>query len=366
MGSKRWMLSNGLGQLIHQELQKANRFVDLFSGSGAVAKYAATTSNRRVLAYDLQEFSVVLANSVIARSASLSVQPLWESWLSRANSWIQEHKLTTLGKTRLPNLTHGFNAKYVKEIRLISGEQLTPVLKSYGGYYYSIQQALWLDALRATLPDTDTERSVCLAALIHAASQCAASPGHTAQPFSCSRTSKRYLHQAWSQSIRDRCKAALDVINGEFAQVIGSACVQDAAVAAQSLTEGDLVFVDPPYSGVHYSRFYHVLETIARGHCGPVSGSGRYPPPNERPRSTFSIASESHQALDALLKTLASQGAKAILTFPQRKCSNGLSGGQVSDIASQYFKVYHKIRWAHSREVLFAAPVASRKRPRNS
>ncbi len=120
---------------------------------------------------------------------------------------------------------------------------------------------------------------------------------------------------------------------------LGKASVLDANAAAMLVREGDLVFLDPPYSGVHYSRFYHVLETLARGNCGEVSGAGRYPAQRERPRSRYSLASESMLALQGLLQILADKKAKVILTFPQRQCSNGLSGNIVHEVATQFFRV---------------------------
>ena len=61
MGSKRWMLENGLGNILEQNIPHYRRFVDLFAGSGVVASYVAKRSRIPVVAYDLQEFSVVLA-----------------------------------------------------------------------------------------------------------------------------------------------------------------------------------------------------------------------------------------------------------------------------------------------------------------
>ena len=120
---------------------------------------------------------------------------------------------------------------------------------------------------------------------------------------------------------------------------MGQASVGDANAAAGELNEGDLAFIDPPYSGVHYSRFYHVLETIARGTCGEVSGIGRYPDRKKRPRSKYSVISESAEALEQLLESISSHGARAILTFPDHECSNGLSGKAVREIAQRYFHV---------------------------
>lgn len=102
------------------------------------------------------------------------------------------------------------------------------------------------------------------------------------------------------------------------------------------------MFIDPPYTSVHYSRFYHVLETVAQGRCGEVSGIGRYPAEKRRPRSKYSLQAEAPFALDNLLKTIAARGSKVILTFPDHKCSNGLSGYMVQKIAARHFSIRKK------------------------
>jgi hypothetical protein len=108
---------------------------------------------------------------------------------------------------------------------------------------------------------------------------------------------------------------------------------------AANLGDGDLAFVDPPYSGVHYSRFYHVLETITTHKPISVSGAGRYPPRELRPRSDYSVQTASREALTVLLKTLSSVGSSAIVTFPAGKASNGLSGTIVKEVADQFFEI---------------------------
>jgi adenine-specific DNA-methyltransferase len=157
------------------------------------------------------------------------------------------------------------------------------------------------------------DKTVALAALIQAASESAAAPGHTAQPLQPTRTAKPFLQRAWAFDIADRTKKALGEIAGRYAREIGGAQVGDANEAAAQLRKGDLVFIDTPYSGEHYSRFYHVLETIVNGECGEVSGVGRYPARDLKPKSKFSLKTESNSALDNLLETIAKQGAKAIL-----------------------------------------------------
>lgn len=331
MGSKRAMLQNGLGELLEHEVLNASRFVDLFVGSGAVAIHVARKFPIPVLAFDLQSYSVVLTAAVIDRKEPLDWEFIWEEWLQRA---------TVRFKTRRIPKTERITQPIVAHARAWCDQQTElPVTKAYGGHYFSPQQAVWIDALRFSLPPHEPAKTVALAALIQVASQCAAAPGHTAQPFQPTRTAKRFIEEAWRKSIIKKTKSAFELLASLSAKRPGEAKVDDANQAAQRLHEGDLVFIDPPYSGVHYSRFYHVLETIARGRCGQVTGVGRYPAREFRPRSKFSVSTESAEALDDLLKTIASKGANAILTFPDHDCSNGLSGNSVREIAAKHFRV---------------------------
>lgn len=328
------MLQNGLGDLLKREVSAAGRFVDLFTGSAAVAGHVARHFNIPVLAFDLQEYSVALAKAVVGRHKSLDWKRVWRNWHRRAS--------TVVSKTPVPNTNKLTQATVAEARKWAEGRRGLPITKAYGGHYFSPSQAVWIDALRKTLPRRTVYRSIALAALVQAASQCAAAPGHTAQPFQPTRTAKRFLQEAWERNLVERTRLAFSAIASSSAKRTGSAEVLDANAAAKKLKKNDLVFIDPPYSGVHYSRFYHVLETITQGTCGAVTGIGRYPEAKRRPRSKYSMRTTSRDALDDLLKTVSSQGAKAILTFPDHLCSNGLSGNSVLRIAEKHFQVKQK------------------------
>lgn len=335
MGSKRWMLSNGLGSLLCKHAKKAERFVDLFSGSSAVAAFVAETTAAKVLAFDLQQFSCVLARAVISRIKPIDGEKLARSWQQQANRIYLRYRIPT---------TKILSARSVSEVRKWCGDQrLLPITYAYGGHYFSPTQAVWIDCLRRTVPTGGINRWIALAALIQAASQCAAAPGHTAQPLQPTETAIEFVQQAWSKDLVERTANHVRTLAGRFALTHGAAQVMDANGAAKSLKSDDLVFIDPPYSGVHYSRFYHVLETIAIGECGEVGGVGRYPDPSRRPWSRYSVKGESTSALKELLETVASKGAKAILTFPDHECSNGLSGDIVRELAGCDFSLSEKV-----------------------
>jgi adenine-specific DNA-methyltransferase len=338
MGSKRTMLSNGLGEVLRSRVSKVKRFADLFSGSAAVAWFVAENFSCPVMAADLQSFSVCLAEAVISRDVPLNPQAIWEHWSKEAQATAGQADAFQEAE-RFSQVSWGrARRRNVADARDICVESHHPITKAYGGHYFSPKQAILIDALRATLPEDPFQRSAALAALICAASECAAAPGHTAQPFQPTKGAASFLFGAWRQDVLARTKSALEIICPKHAQIPGKATVCGAEELAKQLGRDDLAFLDPPYSGVHYSRFYHVLETIARGDCPAVTGVGRYPDPAERPKSDFSIQSKSKPALDRLLLVLSERKVRTIVTFPKEKTSNGLSGSTVQTVAQKYFK----------------------------
>jgi len=338
MGSKRTMLSNGLGEVLRAEIGKTKRFADLFSGSSAVAWFVAENFSCPVIAADLQSFAVCLAEAVISRDEALNPQSIWKRWSNEAEASARESDLFRDAELFGQVSWARARRRNVKDARNLCKESRNPITRAYGGHYFSPKQAILIDSLRATLPDDPVHRAAALAALICATSECAAAPGHTAQPFQPTKGAAPFLFDAWRRDVLARTKSALENICPRHALIPGKATVCDAEEFAKKLCKDDLAFVDPPYSGVHYSRFYHVLETIARGDCPEVTGVGRYPAPTERPKSDFSMQSKSKAALDKLLSVLAERNVRTIVTFPKEKTSNGLSGSTVQTVAQKYFK----------------------------
>lgn len=331
MGSKRSMLRNGLGEVLRDELSEARRFFDLFAGTGAVSIFVAERFEVPVFAFDLQRYAAVLTGSVVSRDKKFPWQDAWQDWHASASLVARGVPVPTVKK---------ISKSAVDAARQWCARQTDLQLTAgYGGHYFSPAQAVWIDSLLLTLPRRNPARTVALASLIRSASECAASPGHTAQPFQPTLGASKFLMEAWERDVVDRTQRAFEAVSDQCAVVAGNAEVGDANDAAHSLRKGDVVFIDPPYSAVHYSRFYHVLESIARGRLGEVSGSGRYPVQSERPRSRYSVPSEARGAFVDLLETIAMRGARAIVTFPNHECSNWLSGDDVKEIARQYFKI---------------------------
>lgn len=347
MGSKRWMLSNGLGHLLIDEAQSSDRFVDLFSGTAAVSWHVAEHCDVPVLSADLQEYSAVLARSVIGRTRSIDSSRIAKVWLQVAD---ERRKRSTRYRKAQIAIAGEFTASKVLEARKTCRDAHGIIAKAYGGYYLSPAQAMTADILLDELPKAEPSRSVCLSTLIWSLTRCVAAPGHTAQPFQPTGSGLPFIQEAWERDVLDACSEVVPEIARRSAKRVGRAIVGDAiAIAKEHVGPGDMVFVDPPYSAAQYSRFYHVLETVARGQCGPVSGGGRYPPAVERPRSAFSLLSQAEGALKELLSVLGTSGSRVVMTFPQHACSNGVSGEELLRAGREWFEIdVMPVRMRHS------------------
>jgi adenine-specific DNA-methyltransferase len=331
MGAKTAMLRNGLGDLLNREIPSAGRFFDLFCGSAAVSWYVASRHKVHVSACDLQQYSAYLASAMLLRRKPLAGESLWQLWIRRAKR--QMLKVVPPSYSTLTPTTINRLRRWCKE------QHSLPITAAYGGYYFSPEQAITIDSLRKTVDDSFAEKSVELASLITAASLCAASPGHTAQPFRPTDRGLPFIAESWQKDVVKRVREAMISISLQHAQMQGRALIGDADIAIAKMKSGDLAFVDPPYSSVQYSRFYHVLETIAAGNSIVAEGTGRYPALEFRPQSSFSIKSKSKKAIEHLLHNIANRDARAIITFPDHDCSNGLSGALLREYARSDFTV---------------------------
>lgn len=337
MGSKRWQLENGLGHQLRRVAQPGDTFVDLFSGSGAVSWFAAEQLGLRVSAFDLQQYAVTTTSAVIGRTRAVDARRLVKSWIDPVRDTLAHDPETQFSRKQLAAAP--LDEASVIRMRRRAAKSSHVFTTSYGGHYFSIEQARVIDELRRTLPNREPHTTLCLAALIMAASRCSASPGHTAQPFQPTARALPHIDGIWRRDLLDTTQATLLMLAARHASIAGDARRADASDVAKRLRGGELVFVDPPYSAAQYSRFYHVLEAIAIGGYANVNGAGRSPAAIDRASSSFSRVSTARGALLDLLEDLARAQCRVVATFPQYLASNGLSGAEIAELARVWFAV---------------------------
>ena len=239
----------------------------------------------------------------------------------------------------------------------------TVVTRHFGGRYFSWEQAIDLDALLAQIQFIDRPyRDFCLAAALVVASDAVNTVGkHFAQPIKLRDANgipKRHLVK---QTLRDRSLSVFERYR-TCCTSLATLCRPSGrhrAVRSDYLDflESDTtpfaaVYADPPYTRDHYSRYYHVLETMAlrdepevattkiRSNGVPRLSRGIYR--LNRHQSPFCIPTKALGAFERLFVGVAQRRIPLVLSYSpylagERNRPRLLTVDQLLSIAKQYF-----------------------------
>jgi adenine-specific DNA-methyltransferase len=150
------------------------------------------------------------------------------------------------------------------------------LLRYYGGLYFSYRQAAALDAIAASVRELPAPyRDTALAALLSTASEVVSTVGSQfAQPVRPRGADGRPKAALVAAVARKRRLPVMERYADwleRYQRLPGAAhrhtvVRSDYRGALAALPAGvGAIYADPPYTRDHYSRFYHVLETIALG-----------------------------------------------------------------------------------------------------
>ena len=340
------------------------RVCDLFAGSGTVAGMLART--RSVTAVDIQEYSRVLCSALmhpiaIADSNVSMLKSGEASDLAYATASIVSHEQECIKSAFLgyPDMLNDFlencsltrflfgefngsqllrdilteTAFRLKEVELHnSSNSLTT--RMFGGVYFSYSQAVQLDTLlSAVFSAPSPHRDLLLAAVLSTASEIVNTIGkHFAQPI---RPKDKDGVTKWNllHKIHKDRSASVPAIFGEWLRRYRavtrtrrphSVIRSDYAEALASMEEDvQVVYADPPYTRDHYSRYYHVLETlslrdnpaVARVHVDGISRVSRGLYRVDRHQSSFCIPSKVVPAFSTLFNGVARRGLPLVLSY---------------------------------------------------
>ncbi|MHB8355136.1 MAG: DNA adenine methylase [Vulcanimicrobiaceae bacterium] len=362
-----------LGQIaeISKSLAPTGMFCDLFAGSGTVSYAIAPV--RPTISVDIQEYSRVLCSilsasdyavaqmmrvGAAAKTSNLfklltaSMKPLIVYERACAESafagdiiplcdfidngslaWLQ-HTGAVSAAPQLKDALHESLSRMQAEGLDKSPSSL--VCRYFGGAYFSFEQAVALDALLDVAHCEPTEtRDVALAPILSAASESVNTVGkHFAQPIrprDAQGEPKMYLAQRVMRDRRVDVFSAHAKMSARFPEMVERNhqhhAVQSDVDDFLNEYQGpiSLFYADPPYTRDHYSRFYHVLETMSlrdepdfstsliRTGNMPRISRGFYR--SERHQSPFSIKSQAPGAFSRLFHKTQRFGAPLILSY---------------------------------------------------
>ena len=397
LGSKLRLL-DPIRQAVSAVAQLGQPVCDLFAGSGIVS--LALAPQWDMTSVDIQEYSRVLCNGLInsppdagKEGDSLCSQALLGSLRARLRHALRgllayERQCMTnaavgdveelcdlleygslLPLSDRQNMPRQLRSVVTEAIENLDGQGLaegpeTVVTRQFGGRYFSWEQAIDLDSLLADIHVVDPAyRDFLLAAALVVASDTVNTVGkHFAQPIKLRNAKgfpKRHLIK---QTLRDR---DTDVFNSyrtscESLSELRLTRGNHHAVRAdfhdfleRDATRFAAFYADPPYTRDHYSRYYHVLETMSLRDEPEVATtkirSGGIPRLSrgiyrlQRHQSPFCIPSKAPGAFERLFVSVAKRGSPLVLSYSPYKASSRnrprlLTIEQLSEIAIPHFK----------------------------
>jgi adenine-specific DNA-methyltransferase len=222
---------------------------------------------------------------------------------------------------------------------------------SFAWGYFGLRQAIAIDSIRYAIDRArETERlseahcDWALVALLQAASCASASPGHFAQylrPTSdegFTRILRQRRRNIWSQFLHEAIELK-PYGNGKWRkgnQVLQSDALTIGAELDELGLKGGVVYADPPYSKDHYSRYYHVLETLVRYDHPTAEGKGRYRP--DRFATPFSLKTQVEDAMHEFCAAIGGRGFTLILSYPSNGLLNEACGVDPTELLAEHFK----------------------------
>ena len=370
LGSKLRMLQP-IRRAVADVLPPGGRVCDIFAGSGAVS--LGLSRNWTVTAVDIQEYSRVLTNGILnppdktRADARALRQEATECALrrdlriafadllryeKRCLSHAESGRVTDLCELLEHGSLHAFTLrdsvlvpeledlmrKVLERLRMLEhllGHQ-SVVTRHFGGVYFSWEQAIDLDALLAQVHSLDGHRrDHFLAAALSAASDVVSAVGkHFAQPLKPYDSKGRPKQHIVRQALRDR---SMNVLNSFEAWIDRFSVLERGGrqhravrsdfcdVLSDETIGFDAVYADPPYTRDHYSRYYHVLETMSlrdnpevsmtmiRAGDSPRVSRGIYRA--DRYQSPFCIKSQAAGAFEDLCRGVSNRRIPLIISY---------------------------------------------------
>lgn len=344
MGSKSKIMDFVLSGI--NEVYDGGALCDLFGGSASLA--GAVGDQISVHSNDIQAYSAVLAEAYLNAWRSPQT-PTSEQIIEQAKA-IADRNRKAIGPL------HDYSAQIsLAQFNAVEREQQTLLertfrrpwhlfLKYYSGTWWSAEQTLWIDAIRevADRYKGDPAYNVILSSLMFSMAYSSQGTGHYAQ----------YRDAKTESSMRDisiyRQRSVPHLFAKKYDDVVAGIPTREPTLAHRVTSldyrtslagfSGGTVYADPPYAFVHYSRFYHALETLVLYDYPEIQVKngeivkGRYR--ESRHQSPFCIRSQVKEAFEDLFRGVSNSNSNLVLSYSN---TGMISIDELAELASKEF-----------------------------
>jgi site-specific DNA-methyltransferase len=319
---------------------------DLFAGSCSLS--GALGDQIPIISNDIQKYSSVLAKTYLIdwNNHKTSINDVIKS----AKEYHQIYYQDLVKEYKYPEepSIKEFNAIEIKSRSLIESEFNNDwhlFTKYYSGTWWSTEQCTWIDSLRKAIEDYNDNPiyNTLLSSLMFAAAYNSQGTGHYAQ----------YRDAKDDSSLRDiniyRSKSIIEYFTRKAEDSLRALRNRPNPLNHRIMAEDYLdclnkinnctIYADPPYCFVHYSRFYHILETLVLYDYPNIQSKngifvkGRYR--EDRHQSPFCIRTQVEKAFDDMFYAINNNNCSLALSYSN---TGMITANQLVDIACKYFE----------------------------
>lgn len=401
LGSKLKLLTSI--ETLVEKVSRGERLCDLFSGSGVVSHYMA--NRYQVTSCDIQNYSAILTSSLIQKSDlnHVGMKEIIEevnNKLLLANKHIlnlityeeylideasnEEENLLVNFSTSASLYTNKINPiqienkdkkleSLIANVNSIKGIESFQTLYFYGGIYFSYKQALLIDLVRQSADNLENieDKNIVISSLLSACSEIVNTVGKQfAQPMKLTNPQGEVKKLQLSRTIQNKSYSVLEKTEKAFINFLNAQkhisepnsneviCADVFEFLDTYENKIDCFYADPPYTIDHYSRFYHVLETIALYDAPSLSfmnKKGRKVVMNglyrtDRHQSEFCVPSLAPIAFEKLFSGCSKFNAPLILSYSPFDADNNERGRLLTqeNLEIMAKKYYKKVTFVHN------------------
>lgn len=326
------------------------KICDIFAGSGSVGAYLK--DNYSVIANDAELYSSIISSSLLNIPSTDSLlnakEMFFRGYKTNFKALISPHEISVakernfllLNSTtdlislykNFPTIWNGLDARVNYKL-LAENNKYNLFLYYYSGTYFGIEQSIQIDSIIKTIHEIDDIeiQNVLFSCLFYAMNETVFSKdGHMAQPLSITKNSSRHLKQR-KKDIFEYFKKKLD----EFIEKSPkSSDIQKSVVFNEDMSillkdekfnqqHIDLIYADPPYTDMQYSRYYHLLNVAAKyNYPKPTISRGKFTKglyTEGRNQSDLSKKSKAKKRLEELFNYCHEKGVVLALSYAYPK-----------------------------------------------
>lgn len=322
---------------IRKYISPGEKICDIFAGSGSVGAYLKDEYS--VVANDAELYSSIISSSLLNIPSTNSLVKAKEIFFKgyRTNfrmllspvevAVAKEREClasdSTTGLISLyelfPTIWNGLD-KLINYKQLSDSNQYNLFLYYYSGTYFGIEQSVQIDSIVKTIHEVDSveTQNILFSCLFYAMNETVFSKdGHMAQPLSIEKNSSRHLKQRkknvftyFETKLNEFIEKSPKTKTIEKSKVFNQDMVSLLKDEKFKQQHVKLIYADPPYTDMQYSRYYHLLNVAAKYN---------YPEPTiSRGNFTKGLYTEGRNQSDLSKKSTAKELFKELFNYCQQ------------------------------------------------